>query len=96
MARPQELRARRDTMDVEAHANRLRDVIWKLEKQLDEVEKRVESQLYDATRKVDSRGELLRECKEMLRHLALSYPKQVFEKDIGILLLITEIQQELE
>jgi len=85
MARPQELRARRDTMDAEAHTDRLRDVIWKLEKQLDEVGKRS-----------NKRGELLKQCKEMLRRLALGYPKQVFEKDIGILLLITEIQQELE
>jgi hypothetical protein len=43
----------------------------------------------------DKRLELLRQCKRMLRHLALTYPRQVFEKDIGILLLITEIQQEL-
>ena len=39
MARPQELRARRDVMDAEAKFDRLRDVIWKLEKQLDEVGK---------------------------------------------------------
>ena len=55
MARPQELRARRDVMDAEAKFDRLRDVIWKLEKQLDEVGKMS-----------NRRGELLKEALSIL------------------------------
>ena len=55
MARPQELRARRDVMDAEAKFDRLRDVIWELEKQLDEVGKMS-----------NRRGELLKEALSIL------------------------------
>jgi len=59
--------------------------------------KYVPREMYEkAQADANRRGELLMRCKEMLRHLALTYPGQVFEKDIGILLLITEIQQGLE